>query len=75
MKVLVVEDEELISDAVCEILEQEGWFTDAVYDGDDACYYIKEETYDVIILDIMLPEKDGIEVLKYMRSIGRVRRC
>ena len=66
MKVLVVEDERLISDAVCKILADEGYYTDAVYDGEDALYYIKEEKYDLIILDIMLPLIDGTVVLKRM---------
>ena len=51
MKILVVEDEHLISDAVCKIFADAGWFTDAVYDGDDALYYIKEESYDLVLLE------------------------
>ncbi len=70
MKILVVEDDRLISDAVCKILQDSGFYTDAVYDGDDAVYYIKEENYDLIILDIMLPVFDGIEVLKKTRQAG-----
>ena len=42
MKILIVEDEKMISDAVCKILEDAGFYTDAVYDGEDALYYIKE---------------------------------
>ena len=70
MKILVVEDDRLISDAVCKILQDSGFYTDAVYDGDDAVYYIKEENYDLIILDIMLPVFDGIKVLKKTRQAG-----
>lgn len=40
MKVLVVEDEKMISDAICKILADAGFYTDAVYDGEDALYYI-----------------------------------
>ena len=70
MKILIVEDEKMISDAVCKILEDAGFFTDAVYDGENALYYIKEAEYDLIILDIMLPIIDGTEVLKRTRAMG-----
>lgn len=70
MKILVVEDEKMISDAVCKILEDAGFYTDAVYDGEDALYYIKEAKYDLIILDIMLPLIDGTEILKRTRTRG-----
>mgnify|MGYP002523929075 FL=1 len=70
MKILVVEDEHLISDAVCKIFADAGWFTDAVYDGDDALYYIKEGSYDLILLDVMLPGTDGLTVLRQLRRDG-----
>lgn len=70
MKILVVEDEKMIYDAVCKILEDAGFYTDAVYDGEDALYYIKEAKYDLIILDIMLPLIDGTEILKRTRTRG-----
>lgn len=70
MKILVVEDEKMISDAICKILADGGFYTDAVYDGEDALYYIKEAKYDLIILDIMLPLLDGTQVLKKMRAMG-----
>lgn len=70
MKILVVEDEKMISDAVCKILEDAGFYTDAVYDGEDGLYYIKEAKYDLIILDIMLPLIDGTEILKRTRTRG-----
>ena len=70
MKILVVEDEHLISDAVCKIFADAGWFTDAVYDGDDALYYIKEESYDLVLLDLMLPGTDGLAVLRQLRRDG-----
>ena len=70
MKILVVEDEHLISDAVCKIFADAGWFTDAVYNGDDALYYIKEESYDLVLLDVMLPGTDGLTVLRQLRRDG-----
>ncbi len=70
MKILVAEDEKLISNAVCKLLQDEGFYTDAVYNGEDAVYYLQEERYDLIILDIMLPPPDGIEILKIARQSG-----
>ncbi len=70
MKVLVVEDEKMISDAICKILADAGFYTDAVYDGEDALYYIKQASYDLILLDIMLPLSDGTEVLRQTRKMG-----
>lgn len=70
MKVLVVEDEKMISDAICKILADAGFYTDAVYDGEDALYYIKQASYDLILLDIMLPLLDGTEVLRQTRKMG-----
>ena len=70
MKILVVENERMISDAVCKILADAGFYTDAVYDGEDALYYIAQAKYDLIILDIMLPLVDGTEVLRKTRAAG-----
>lgn len=69
MKILVVEDEKLISNAICKILTDEAYITDAVYNGEDAIYYASHETYDLIILDIMLPVINGTEVLKKIREL------
>lgn len=55
MKVLVVKDEKMISDAVRKKLKDAGFESDAVYDGEDGAYYAEEGDYDLIILDIMLP--------------------
>lgn len=69
MKILVIEDEKLISDAICKILTDEAYITDVVYNGEDAIYYASHETYDLIILDIMLPVINGTEVLKKIREL------
>lgn len=71
MRILVVEDEPLILNAICKILQDEGYETDAVGNGNNALYYIKEESYDLVILDIMLPGMDGISVLQRARQ-GKV---
>ena len=71
MRILVVEDEPLILNAICKILQDEGYETDAIGNGNNALYYIKEEAYDLVILDIMLPGMDGISVLQRARQ-GKV---
>lgn len=67
MKILVVEDEKLLSDALCRLLQDAGYFTDAIYNGADALYYLEESDYGLIILDIMLPGMDGTSVLRQIR--------
>ncbi|MBE6789432.1 MAG: response regulator transcription factor [Ruminococcaceae bacterium] len=70
MRLLFAEDELSLSKAVCAILQKNNYSVDAVYDGAEALEYIKSENYDGIVLDIMMPKMDGIEVLKKMRSEG-----
>ncbi|MFA0816467.1 MAG: response regulator transcription factor [Anaerofustis sp.] len=68
MRVLLVEDEVGISKPLCKILEKNNIPTDAVYDGVSALMQVEKNIYDVVILDIMLPEMDGLEVLRRMRQ-------
>lgn len=68
MRVLIVEDEISLSNALKKILEQQGYFADAVYDGEMAVDYAKELEYSVIILDVMLPKLDGFEVVRRLRG-------
>lgn len=70
MKVLVVEDEPDIADAVCRGLEAEGYVTMHAGNGVDGLWRAQEETYDVIILDIMLPQLSGYEVCRRLRKEG-----
>ncbi len=70
MNILLVEDEVALSNAVKRILEQRGFVVDAVYDGCDAVDYAAAMDYNLIILDVMLPKKDGFEVLREVRSAG-----
>jgi DNA-binding response OmpR family regulator len=62
------EDEVGISKPLCKILEKNNIPTDAVYDGVSALMQVEKNIYDVVILDIMLPEMDGLEVLRRMRQ-------
>ena len=59
-----------MSDAVVDIITYNIYLVDAVYDGEEALDYALAELYDGIILDIMMPKKDGFEVLKTLRQKG-----
>ena len=70
MRILLVEDERELSNALVAILTRSNYSVDPVYDGEDALYYLETENYDAVILDIMIPKIDGIEVLKTIRKEG-----
>ena len=70
MKILYAEDERQLSMAVVEVLKMEGIEADPVYDGEEALEHLKTGSYDVVVLDIMMPRLDGIKVLSIMRSNG-----
>ena len=67
---MVVEDERDLNSIICNKLMKEGYNVDACYDGMAALDYMEAERYDGAIMDIMIPGKDGIEVLKDMREAG-----
>ena len=68
MRLLLAEDEKELSAALVAVLEHNHYSVDAVYDGQDALDYALTENYDGIILDIMMPKKDGLEVLAELRQ-------
>ena len=68
MKILIVEDDVKLSEALQHILEEQNYIVDAVYDGMDGLYYAQNEEYDVIILDVMLPKMNGFDVIKMLRK-------
>ena len=70
MRLLLAEDERILSDALVEVLTHNNYSVDAVYNGQDAIDYLLVGDYDAAILDIMMPKKDGITVLKELRSAG-----
>ena len=70
MKLLYAEDEAAMSEAVVDILTYHKYAVDAVYDGEEALAYAHAEQYDGIILDIMMPKRDGLEVLRQLRKEG-----
>ena len=70
MRLLLAEDEKDLSKALCAILKHNNYSVDAVYDGQDALDYGMDENYDGIILDLMMPKKNGLEVLEALRKAG-----
>ncbi len=68
MRILLAEDERELSNALTAILKHNNYSVDAVYDGADALDYGLTENYDAIILDIMMPKKNGLEVLELLRK-------
>lgn len=71
MRILLAEDERSLSKAVKAILTKNNYSVDTVYDGEEAVLYALASEYDLIIMDIMMPKKDGILALKELRSKGR----
>lgn len=68
MRILLVEDEKYLSDAIAHILKRNGYSVDVADDGQTGLDYALEDVYDVIILDNMLPRLAGTEVLRRLRS-------
>ncbi|MBR2189197.1 MAG: response regulator transcription factor [Eubacterium sp.] len=71
-RVLVVDDEKLIVKGITFSLEQEGMQTDVAYDGEEALQLARDNDYDVILLDIMLPKMNGLEVCQQIRGFSNV---
>lgn len=71
-KVLVVDDEKLIVKGIKFSLVQDGMEVDTAHDGDDAYKLFTENSYDIVILDIMLPKKNGYEVCQLIREVSDV---
>ncbi len=70
MNVLVIEDERNLADAICHILEDGGYHADAAYDGTSGLASARDERYDAVVLDVMLPGMSGFEVVREMRHDG-----
>lgn len=68
MKVLIVEDEYNLADVIKERLEKEKLTVDIVEDGEEGYYYASTNTYDLIILDVMLPNMSGFQILNKLRA-------
>lgn len=70
MRILLAEDERSLSRAVVALLEKSNYSADAVYDGEEALAYLEAGNYDGVILNIMMPKMDGLEVLRRLREQG-----
>ncbi len=68
MKILLVEDTEQLNKALTTVLRRNSYVVDSAFDGEEALIFIDQYQYDLIILDIMLPKVNGLEVLKRIRS-------
>jgi len=67
MRLLVVEDEKKIASFISKGLKEQSYAVDTAYDGEEGLYLAQINTYDLIILDIMLPKKDGISICRELR--------
>lgn len=70
MRILVVEDEKEIADGISGILEKAKYKVDLAYDGIEGLDYILSGTYDLVLLDVMLPKINGFDIVKNVRSEG-----
>ncbi|MBI3282851.1 response regulator [Candidatus Curtissbacteria bacterium] len=67
-RVLVVEDDQFLRDLYVELLTAEGLSVESAQDGEEALLKLEEGGYDLVLLDIMLPKKDGVAILSQLKS-------
>lgn len=72
MRILVVDDEALIRNVVKEYLENEHFMVDEAGDGDEALKCVRNTDYDLIVLDIMMPQKDGFQTMKEIKKLKNI---
>ena len=70
MKILIIEDEQRLARLLKQGLEEQGFVVDLAYDGSDGQFQAEQYLYDAILLDLMLPEVDGLAILKGLREKG-----
>lgn len=70
MKILLVEDTIQLNKALSTLLRRNSYLVDSAFDGEEALEYLRQYQYDVVVLDIMLPKIDGLEVLQRARKAG-----
>ena len=68
MKILVIEDEQLLAQSIKAVLEQKGFEVETVYDGETGAEYVRLGIYDLLILGVMMPGLDGFQVAKALRA-------
>ncbi len=72
MRILVVEDEPNLNNVIAKRLKKEGYSVDSAFDGETASEYITGIEYNAIVIDLMIPRKNGLEVIREMRERGNV---
>jgi len=72
-KVLLIEDEPNITEAIRFLLTRDGWDVDSHVDGTDAVEVIRAATPDLVILDVMLPGKSGLDILRDLRELPELK--
>lgn len=70
MRILIAEDQKDLNKILCKKLTAEGYSVDSCFDGEEALDFLDMARYDGVILDIMMPKLDGLEVVKHMRKTG-----
>lgn len=70
MRILICEDEKDLNKIISKRLRNEGYAVDSCFDGEEGLYYIENTPYDLVILDVMMPKKDGFSVIQTMRNLN-----
>ena len=68
MKILVIEDDEMISDIIAKVLKKNNYVVEVTKSGEEGLFLAEHYAYDAIILDVILPEIDGFELLRQLRE-------
>ena len=71
-KILVIDDEEQICEIVCDLMESEGYEVDSANDGESGLEKLKNDKFDLIFLDILMPGTDGLQILQQVQAIQKV---
>ncbi|MBQ9519222.1 MAG: response regulator transcription factor [Firmicutes bacterium] len=72
MRILVVEDEPNLNNVIAKRLKKEGYSVDSAFDGETASEYIASIEYNAVVIDLMIPRKNGLDVVREMRERGNV---
>lgn len=71
-KILIVEDDEIINNMISEALSKNGYLFKQAFSGTEACIYVKNDQFDLVLLDLMLPGLKGDELLKTIRAVSKI---
>ena len=71
LRLLIAEDEKRLNRLIRDMMEDEGFTVDSCYSGADALEYVRSADYDAIIMDVMMPEMNGLDAVRTMRAEGK----